>query len=161
MVRFQKTQFGVITQFGLITIPIFRNEGTTAVRKKRYIPVAFLIPRSETDQRPHERKSPTATIVKVISEGEPLRLSVAMVFEELREQRHLVAQAKRHHTELVDQRNQMMFELKAAGIPDRTLVRITGLSRSMVTRVTGGARRGSAGLDLETRNSPRLRPQRF
>ena len=99
--------------------------------------------------------------MKVISEGKPLRLSVAMVFEELRVQCDLVEQAKHHHTELVDERNRMMFELKAAGIPDRTLVRITGLSRSMVTRVTGGARRGTAGLDLETRDSPRLRPQGF
>jgi hypothetical protein len=124
------------------------------VRKKRPTPVAFLISRSETDQRLHERKSP-ATMVKVISEGKPLRLSVATVFEELREQRDLVAQAKRHHTELVDERNQMMFELKAAGIPDRTLVRITGLSRSMVTKTTAGARQGSATLDLETKSSAR------
>jgi hypothetical protein len=99
--------------------------------------------------------------VKVISKGKPLRLSVAMVFEELRDQRDRVELAKRHHAELVDERNRTMFELKAAGIPDRTLVRITGLSRSMVTRVTAGARRGSAGLDLETRDSPRLRSQGF
>jgi hypothetical protein len=82
------------------------------------------------------------SIVSVISRVKPLRLSVAMVFEELREQRDLVEQAKRQHAELVDERNQMMFELKAAGVPERTLVRITGLSRSMVTKVTAGARRG-------------------
>ena len=99
--------------------------------------------------------------MKVISEGKPLRLSVAMVFEELRVQCDLVADTKHHHAELVDERNEMMVELKAAGLPDSRLVRITGLSLSTVTKITAGARRGWALPDLETRDSPRLRPQRF
>jgi len=103
----------------------------------------------------------SATIVQVETKRKTPRISIALLFEALRVQCDLVADTKHHHAELVDERNQMMVELKAAGLPDSRLVRITGLSLSTVTKITAGARRGWALPDLETRDSPRLRPQGF
>jgi len=70
-----------------------------------------------------------------------------MVIVGLREQCEVVADSKRAWADSTDERNRMMIELKAAGISDSKLIYLTGLSRSMVTKITAGARRSSALLD--------------
>ena len=75
-----------------------------------------------------------------------------MVLDALREQCELVAQAKMRYQNLAEERNELMCELKAAGVPGSRLVQISGLSMSMVSKITAGARR-AAGENLETRRS--------
>ena len=73
-----------------------------------------------------------------------------MVIEDLKEQCQAVYQAEQTLNTLREQRDSAMYELKAAGVPERSLVKYTGLSLSSVQKITTGARRSPEALDLET-----------
>lgn len=81
------------------------------------------------------------------------RISVALVIDALKEQCIDVTEAEATLKSLRVERDAMMYELKAAGIPERSLSKYTGLSVSAVAKITMGARRSSLALDLET-NQP-------
>lgn len=94
----------------------------------------------------------------MVSRNKPNRVSIAMVIEDLKEQCQAVYQAEQALNTLRQQRDSAMYELKAAGVPERSLVKYTGLSLSSVQKITTGARRSPEALDLET--SRRTQPQR-
>jgi hypothetical protein len=97
----------------------------------------------------------------MIAKEKRQRISITMVIDGLREECDLVADAKNQYLNVVEERNRMMVELKAARVPASTLVEITGLSMSAVAKITAGARRSSAFRDLETRYAPQPRPPRL
>lgn len=76
------------------------------------------------------------------------RLSIVMVLDGLREQCDALSLARSKVSAMVEERNETMRELKAAGIPESTIARITGLGPDSVHKITGGARKAAA-LDVE------------
>lgn len=78
------------------------------------------------------------------------RVSIALVIDDLRDQCASLADVEATLSAKREERDQTMCELKAAGIPERILIRITGLSLSSVKKITAGCRRNAAALDLET-----------
>lgn len=85
---------------------------------------------------------------------QPVRVSVMMLIDQLREDCRAVSEAREALQALVDTRNASMVELKAAGIPERTLVKMTGLSASSVTKITTGARKHADALLIEASLQP-------
>jgi len=71
-----------------------------------------------------------------------------MVMQSLREQAETVTDARNALTDAIADRDAMMVELKAAGVPERNIMKLTGLSRDSVARITQGARTAAA-LDAE------------
>jgi len=76
------------------------------------------------------------------------RVSIAMVMSELKDQAETVTDARNAYRDAVADRDALMVELKAAGIPERNIMKLTGLSRDSVARITQGARTAVA-LDAE------------
>ena len=81
---------------------------------------------------------------------QPHRVSVTMVIEALKAQCSVVSQAEVALSDARAERDDMLCELKAAGVPDRTLERLTGLSQSAVSKITANARRNAEALLLES-----------
>ena len=73
-----------------------------------------------------------------------------MVIDQLREEAAAVDDARLTLSKAIEARNASLFELKAAGVPDRQLMRLTGLSRDSITKITANAKRTPEALDLET-----------
>lgn len=80
---------------------------------------------------------------------QPHRVSVTMLIDAIKDQCGIVSQAEVKLSEARAERDDMLCELKALGVPDRSLVKLTGLSLSTVTKVTANARRSANVLILE------------
>lgn len=72
--------------------------------------------------------------------------------DELRDRVDEVIAARAALNAAMESRNDLMIELKAAGVPERNLMKLTGLSRDSVARITQGAKKAAA-LELESRVS--------
>ena len=76
------------------------------------------------------------------------RISIAMVMEDLKDSVLLVSKAKEEYDRAIQARNEHMIELKAAGVPDLNIMKLTGLSRNRVSRITTQAST-AASLDIQ------------
>lgn len=84
------------------------------------------------------------------SRNKPVRVSVAMLIDQLREDSANVAEARATLSKAIEARNASLYELKAAGVSEAALMRYTGLSRDSIKVITANARRTPEALDLET-----------
>jgi len=63
------------------------------------------------------------------------RVSIAMVLAELKDQAETVTDCRNALSDAIAARDDSIFELRTAGIPERTLMKLTGLSRQMINRI--------------------------
>ena len=81
---------------------------------------------------------------------QPHRISITMLLDELEDYADEVHRTREEFHKAVEARNEAISELKAAGIPDRTIMRVTGLSRDSVHKISQGARKAEV-LEIENR----------
>lgn len=84
---------------------------------------------------------------------QPHRVSVTMLIDAIKDQCGIVSQAEVKLSQARAERDDMLCELKALGVPDRSLERLTGLSHSAVSKITANARRSASLLILESQVS--------
>lgn len=77
----------------------------------------------------------------MLSKREHPPISALMAIESLKEQAARVAEAKRIYHEEVGMRDELIRDLKAIKLPDKTIAGITGLSRDSIHRIVHSAPR--------------------
>ena len=71
--------------------------------------------------------------------ADPVRISVSMALDALREQVTAAADAKANYEKQLAIRDDLIRDCRAAKIPEATLTRITHLSRDSISRIAHSA----------------------
>ncbi len=91
----------------------------------------------------------------MVSRNKPT-VSMALVMDRLREITSEITDTRNTLDDLLQQRDAMVTDMKALGLPERTIMKLTGLSRTQVTRIVTHARQTKDSLHLaELVSSPR------
>lgn len=69
----------------------------------------------------------------------PVRISVTMALDSLREQVTATEQALDHYKRMMALRDDLIRDCRAAKVPEGTLVKITGLGRDSISRIAHSA----------------------